>query len=200
MGAWYSMRGLASDLLTSKEPGVRRLAVDSQQTSLEENKQFKYHELFQDVSQSEQIVYLFTANTDLFVFGRRLNFWSGGRLYAVYPQGAGESFTGTLTDVTDRIGAINGVLHGDLTEHPESQVTIQRAQGANIFDVGTSYARTSDAVVVADGNKNTRASSSLSQSGDRNGVAEGVSFYLVFEPVGASEDLNGAFELKWEER
>lgn len=188
--------GIPKEFLTSDFLKVARIPVDPQQTSFEENTQYRFFDELVSVPNTSQIVYKFTSTNAVNVFLRSINIWQGGRKYLVYPADGNETFTGTFTDVSAQIYPTNGNPHAGIDEIPESGVTIEKAVGAGIFST-TSKPRNGTAVIT-DGNNN-RAASAYTANGDRGGVAEGAAFYLVFDHIGSNSATSGLFLIAWEE-
>lgn len=183
------------DIYTSSRAGVRRIAVDAQPTSYEANEQFKIFYRLQSVPFNSQLVMKFESLNALNIMVRKINLWEGGREYLVYGDDGSHTSTGTFTPIPVR--TVNGALRDGLTSHPVSGVTASVAIGSNIFVAG-SGASNGDAVLTSSqGNRNT--SQPLSDS-NQSGVAAGLSFFLVFNPIGSSAVTTGQFFLQWEER
>ncbi len=190
--------GIMSDLLTDDREGIRRIAVDSQQSSFEGNAQFRYFDEFDGISNANQIVYKIATTYAVIVQEGVLSLWSGGRKYRVYVFDNGETFTGTLSD-SGSITALNRILHETFDTHPETGVTIQRAVGSGIFTPGTNTPYTGQSVLT-DGNNN-RASSTYAPEGLRSGIAAGSIVWVVLDGIGSgNNDTYGEYELSWEER
>ena len=94
---WFTLPGIPSDTLTDDQPGIRRIAVDSQQTSFEKNTQFRFFDRFVDVPYGSQIVYKLTISAPINIIQRTILVWSGGREYLIYKDVAGLTFTGVIT-------------------------------------------------------------------------------------------------------
>lgn len=190
-----------SDLLTDDRPGIRRLSVDSQQTSFEANEQFQFFASWDEIPNNNQIVYRVDVGSyAVNVFSRSINIASGGRKYRAYIAGNGESFTGTLSDESQKILPVNSNLNPTLSQHPASDVTVWSAQGIGIFSAGTNDKIIGGATVLTDSNAN-RASTAFSPETVRLGVASGAVVWLVFygiSPNGTNTD--GEFKMIWEER
>ncbi|MGB2063673.1 MAG: hypothetical protein ACPHUL_00870 [Marinomonas gallaica] len=186
---------------TSENANTMRLRVDSQQTSFEENRQFKFYD---DCTGADAIptanilIYRFTSTYPLKLQLRLINGIAGARKYTVYPTG-GETITGgSFADVTaEKVSPVNNDLSvSGLSSHPVSGVTIEKRIATSF--VTTAPKRTGTAY-KADTNNN-RATSSYTASGNASGVAAGNSFYLVFEDMNGADPSEFLFQLEWEER
>lgn len=189
------IKGIFSDMLTSARKGVRRLQVDSQQTSFEENEQFRYFDRLVDIPTGSQIVYKITLTRPVNLFTRKLSLISGGREYLVYPDTANVTFTGTLGNAGVTT-SMNQNLNQYLTEAPPSGVTIQRAVGAGIF---TSTDTPVDGLIALTDGKSNRSSNELDVEGGKLGYAIGAA-WVVMNHVGANNATRGQYKLEWEVR
>jgi len=198
MSGFISQNGLPSDLFTSGTEGVRRIAVDSQQTSFEALEQFQYLDRLIDIPSNQQIVYYITLTNPLVLFKRELNLFTGGREYLAYPDTGTHTFSGTLED-SGLIGPVSTIPNPDVDPVPTTGVTIQRATGVGIFTPDATVLPTALGLVVSQGNIN-QAASAYQADEDRVGVGGGVSFYIVMNPLGGANDVRGQYILKWEER
>lgn len=187
-----------SDIMTSDAVGVRRVAVDAQQTSFEANYQFRMFNRLVAVPQGQQVVYKFESTNPVNIMLRKINLWSGGREYLVYPDDGQNTFDDGLLGAPLKVFNVNSNLRDGLSSHPVSGVTIRRAQGAGIFTSTNTEPPNGD-VALTDGNAN-RATANYSSDGNRGGVAAGSAFYLVFNHIGANNATNGQYTLLWEER
>lgn len=193
----YSIVDLPDDVWTAGGVGNRRLQVDDEQASFQDNTQFRVFDRIVEVSPNDQIVYYFQTTNPLFIILRKLDLYSGGREYLVY--GTGDfSFTGSLGAPLP-IREVNGHLKVGTLVHPTSGVTVQRAVGTNIFIPNTSTP-SNGTLVVTNGTGN-RSSSVYAPNAIKSGVAAGQSFYLVLNHIGQANNNNssGQFNLSWEE-
>lgn len=196
----YLINGLFSDLLTSLKAGTRRLAVDPQQTSFEENRQFKFYDDCTGadaIPTSNVLVYQFTSANPIKIQLRLINGIAGARKYTVYPA-SGETITdGSWSDVTaDKVSPINNDLSvSGLSVHPTSGVTVSKRLATSFT---TTAPKRTGTAYKADTNSN-RATSSYTASGNASGVAAGDSFFLVFEDINGSDPSEFLFQLEWEE-
>lgn len=193
----FVSRGLR--LFTGNYPNTARIAVDPQQTSFEENAQFRFFDPLDAVANANQIVYYVTIADPINLFTRNINLYQGGRRYRVYLADGSHTFTGSLTDVTDRITSMNtNLADSGLSSLPVSGATVSKVIGAGIFTAGSNPIDGTE--VLTDGNAN-RASNSFSGSGERFGVAAGASFWLVMDGIsGNGQPTSGNIKLIWEER
>lgn len=183
--------------LTSSDYGNERVRVDAQQTSFEDNEQFRFFDRIVDVPYTSQVVYKITVGANpINLFKRRINLWEGGREYLVYADDGNVTFTGTLAD-SGVITPLNTNLSVGLPSHKNTQASAQRADGASIFS--STSEPVSGTAALTDGNAN-RASTQYSNDDERLGVAAGTVIWAVFEHIGANNDTNGHYELAWEER
>ena len=191
------------DILTTDIETTARLPVDPQQTSFEDNRQFRLFFEFSDLPGStlapiptgQQLVLKFTSVNALNIFARRPELFQGGIAYRVYPDSAQVTFTGTLAPL-NRITTVNGNL-GDsgLPAHPTSQVSVEWAIGTGIFST-TDWAR-NGTVVKTDGNVN-RNTNNYSPNDERSGVAAGQTFWLVMDSLTVG-DTEGFLTILYEE-
>lgn len=180
--------------LTSTNSNIARVPVDPQQTSFNENKQYRYFDRWDDISESDQIVYLATIDNPLNLTGRDVRIHIGGREYLSYANDGTHTFTGTLEDSGRVSPANNNVSAGGA--HPAHTAVIQRAVGSGIFIEG-SAPLTGD-ITVSSGNVN-QASGAYSPDDDKIGAPGGVSFFLVFNHIGSNTPTYGNLLLNWEE-
>lgn len=204
-GTW-SERVIAeppADMATSSNIGTRRLAVDSQQTSFEENRQFRLFFEFGDIWSAtlpsiptgQQLVLKFTSLNALNVFVRRPELHEGGFAYRVFRDNAQVTFTGTLAPL-DRITPVNGNLQDTgLPAHPVTGVTTEWAIGAGIFR-STDWPR-NGTVVKTDGNVN-RNTNNYSPNDERSGVAANGAFWLVMDSI-SQGSTKGMLTIMYEE-
>lgn len=188
------MFSIIKDLLTSDKQGTRRFAVDQQQTSFEENRQFR---LFFEASGAfsasvpalptgQQLVLKFNSLNAINVFVRRPEVWQGGIKYLVFPDNEQITFTGTLAPLS-RITPVNGNLADSrLPAHPTTGVSIEWAMGTGIF-TSTDWPR-NGTVVKTDGNSN-RSTNNYSPSDERSGVGANQSFWLVMNSLAQGDSL-----------
>lgn len=194
-------------MFTSSSLDTARLKTDQQQTSFEENAQFRFFEDLSDqtayggvnnsIPQNKVLVYKFQATDPVNIQARILNVEQGGRKYLVFPVDGNETITGgSFSDVSDQLYPVNGLLRNGLTQHPATGVTVEKRL-ADSF-ASTSKPRTGT-ISKTDGNAN-RASSTYSPDGQRAGVAGNQSFYLVFFDVDGSNPTEMLFTVSYEER
>lgn len=191
------LQGLPDDLLTSDRTYIRRISVDSQQTSFEEAAQFRFFDRLINVPQSSQIVYKFTGENAINVFHRELQFWKGGREYLVYPDSANITFTGTLSE-QGRLTPLNSNIEAPNYVAPVTTTAMERAIGADIFSAGADLP-TIGTAVLTDGNSN-RSSSVYSPDSIKLGLAKNAVVWLVMNHIGANSTSSGHFAISYEER
>lgn len=191
-------------LKTSEDMRVARIPVDQQQTSFEQNRQFRLFFEFSGewsatlpaLPTGQQLVLKFTSPNALNVFARRPELWQGGLKYLVFADNASVTFTGTLAPL-ERIANVNGNLtDSELPAHPVTGVTVEWAMGTGIFS-STDWAR-NGTVVKTDGNQN-RNTNNYGPSDERGGVAAGQTFWLVMDSI-AQGDTQGLLTIMYEER
>lgn len=191
--------GLPTDLYTSTESNVRRISVDSQPTSFEDNKQFRFVDRFENVSNSNAIVYKVELSVPVNVLYRELGLRLGGRDYFVYPYISDSELVGTANATQRSPLPQNNKLKDGLTVHPTSGVTFTRYDGAT-FTPTDAEAYTDTTMVVADGN-NSRATNTFNSDGFMSGTGDTEGFWLYLPHTGATNDNTyGYFRLIWEER
>lgn len=179
----------------SKYGRDHRIPTESRPSKFYEHKQFRFFDRLDGVTAASQIVYKVTVETDIEVFERSLELWSGGREYLVYPDTQQVNFTGSLTPVVDRISNLNGIVKNGLPI-PTTKLLVEKATGAGIFtttdlpQIGTA--------VLTDGNSN-RASSVYTPDSTRLGIPNGTVIWLVLNQVGASTATKGIVTLSYEE-
>lgn len=204
--------GYADDSFASISTGefgspTSRLRTDQQQTSFEENAQFRFFDDLSDQTEyggtnesipaNQVLVYKFTASNPVNIQSRILNLVQGGRKYLVFPADGNETITGgTFEDVSDQIFPVNGNLREGLAAHPATGVTVEKRRATSFTT--TSKARTGTSSKT-DGNAN-RASSTYSPDGQRAGVAGSQSFYLVLFDVDGTNATEMLFTVAYEER
>lgn len=195
----YPVRvGPPGDLFTSDVSGLRRIAVDSQQTSFESNEQFRMFQRLVSIPAGSQLVYKLETVRALNIMLRKINLWEGGREYLVYGDDGQNTFDDGLLGAPIKIHNVNSNLNDTITSHPVSGVTIRKAVGAGIFTSTNTEPPNGD-IALTDGNAN-RATANYSADDNKGGVAAGGSFYLVFNHIGQTSVTNGQFTLLWEER
>lgn len=190
------------DIYTSTISGVRRLSVDSQQTSFEQNEQFRFVDSFDDFAYASSILYKFTITNPINLFERTLSVYEGGREYYVYPYNESDTFTGSAFGTQRVPTPMNNLLRDGLTEHPSTSVTVER------YTV-TAFTPTEDWIdktfVLTDGNSN-RATDTFSSDNLRFGTGAASTddpavFWVYLPSIGSSNNVtNGYLRLVWEER
>jgi hypothetical protein len=194
----YSVVDLPDEVWAGDSPANKRLKVDPERTSFQDNRQFRLFDRLLDILPTDQVVYYFQTVYPLFIILRMINVYSGGREYLVY--GVGDfSFTGTLGSPLP-IRNVNGHLRAGTLVHPTSGVVVRKAVGAGIFTPNTTLA--SNGTMVASSISGASQSSVYTPDGIKSGVSAGQSFYLVLNHIGPTTGGNntfGQFNLSWEE-
>ncbi len=171
-----------------------RFKVDSQPSSFEANEQFKIFYRIQNVAQGNQIVLKFETVNALNIMVRKINLWSGGREYLVYGDDGSHTVAGTFSSVP--VYSVNGNVEGG-GAHPTSQVTASVAIGSGIFVPGNPPTNGDGVLTDSQGNRgNNQPLADTNQSG----TPSNVTFYLVFNHIGANDASDGQFYLQWEEK
>lgn len=187
------------DILTSEKETTARMPVDPQQTSFEENHQFRFFdELEIPSTEGYQIVYKVTSVNPFVLFNRTVSFWQGGCTYRIYADDGSHTFTGTLAD-SGWIGPVNGDLsESGLDAHPVTTIGLQKAEGVGIFTPG-SAPRTGTSVRA--GTNAQQSSGALGNDDVRLGFSSNFSAWIVMTHlVGVNQDSLGEYELYFEER
>jgi hypothetical protein len=194
--------------LTTGLDGTGRLKVDSQQSSFEQNTQFRFFEDVSDqteyggadlsVPSNKVLIYEFNAINAVNIQTRIINQWAGGRKYLVFPKDDNNLPTitgGTWADVSDQLYDINGSKNPYIDTLPITEVTVQRRVADSFV---TSFKARTGTAIRTDGNSN-RASSEYAPDSTRSGVAANQGFYLVFFNIGGSNDSEFLFTVGYEE-
>lgn len=187
--------------LTSDNSEITRIAVDSQQTSFEDNREFRYTDVWDNIAPTDQIVYRVLVNNPLVLYSRKMVLVTGGRFYKAYGELQGSpihTFTGTLQD-SGTLSPKSTILRKGLTDVPDSGIVIQRAVGPGIFTPAVGVSPSTVDMVIAGGNANN-SSSEYSPDGSKVGVAGGIQFYLVLDDLAGNVDTFGFIELDYEKR
>lgn len=183
--------------LTSKRYGIGRIPVDSQQTSFEGGTEFYWSYFFQDVPTTNDIVIKATIGTKpVILFERIFSLLSGARLYAAYPVGYGETFTGTFTDQTARIRPTNYNAANIATPAASWQVSSN-----GVFTPGAAPSVGAPNSLIAGSQGNNIQSSSYSSNGLKLGYPAGSEFYLVFKHYAKANNdaADLEFFMAWEQ-
>jgi hypothetical protein len=186
------MPGFPTYLMTGSTQDDARVKVDSQHTSFEEGKQFRFYDTYisDDAITPEQVVvYKITTENPVNLFFRQPAVHEGGRWLRVYKD-ADVTFTGTLED-SGEFTALNPRV-------PRTTgVTIQRAIGAESIFVTTSRG-IDGAMAAADTNSN-RAVPVYSPDEIRVGTVAGQVTWVMMEHMGSDDNLVGQLVYVWEE-
>ena len=192
--SWFN-----SNLLTSDKEKTARLKIDSQQTSFEENRQFKFFdEIVVGSSDGDQLVYKVASSNPVILFYRMLGLYNGGVTYRIYEDDGSHTFTGSLSQ-RGRITPVNTDLSDSgLSSHPYSTATILGATGIEIFTPGSGPITGTSAMTS---NQANRTAGALAGEDVRLGYSAGLSAWIVMTKIDSvSGDTEGEFELYFEER
>jgi len=195
----YKTTPIQSDLFTSERENTRRLKTEEPLTSFSENRQFGFFDSIDfDKQYGHQIVYRIRANKKHNLLLRRLDFYVGGITYLVYPFGTGETFTGTLIDVSDQIYDVNqNITIEGRTSLPETSHTIERAEGNNIF---TTTAKPKLGASCLAGGSTQSSRGNFSESITKIGYPANLDIWVVLEIIpSVVADSKGFYELIWED-
>lgn len=185
---------------TNRNPKTGRLRTDNQQTSFEENAQFRIFHRFIGVPDNQQMVFKFAVTNPVNIQDRKINLWSGGREYLVIPDDGSYSAVDAALTTPVQVRTVNNNLRDSgLPSHPVSGVTVSYGTGADLFTIAdTDQFPNGDAVLSdAAGNK---GNSNLLESPNLSGVGENQTFYLVFLGINGNSGTSGHFIVQWEER
>ncbi|MFW0778407.1 MAG: hypothetical protein ACN2B6_11900 [Rickettsiales bacterium] len=188
----YTTSWFNYNLVTSPNTEFSRLKVDSQQTSFEEGKQFRFFDRLtagDAITSTQQVVYYVSTVNAINLFSRILTVHEGGREYLVYLDDGSHTFTGTLADS----GVISPIRP---SVGLSSSVSIQRAVGAGIFTAGNDPV--DGTMAVADTNA-ARAVPVLSPDSLKVEIPAGGGAYVVLNHLGSNDNLVGQLFYAWEE-
>lgn len=194
---------ILKNMTTDENYKLARLKVDSQQTSYEQNYQFKVFHRLISVPATTQAVFKFEATNPVNIQERKINLWNGGREYLVVPDtGQYPTLDAKLTIPVD-ITAVNGNTEDSgLPSHPESGVTVTLGllTGADIITIGNNdQFPNGDAVKVDSSGGSNKGNNQPLSTPNKSGVKRDQSFYLIFTDI-AGVETSGHFYLQWEER
>ncbi len=195
----YKVSPLPYDLLTDSRVDVRRLKTDNELTSFQDNRQFRFFDRVNvpDTAGS-QLVYKVTIGTNFNLLSRIISLYIGGLSYSVFPCDCSAVFTGTLTDVTEKIFPNNNVLRKGLSVHPDSLNSIEKATGTNIFDVNGAQELVGTDVFAGRNAQSSRTNTDADNI--KLGYAQGNDVWIVFNLLDeVTTDSKGTFSLLWEE-
>lgn len=199
---YNTCNSLPEDIYTSTIGNVRRLSVDSQPTSFEENTQFRFIDTWEDVSNTDSILYLFEQTAPIVIFSRDLSLYTGGRSYYVIPYDESDTYTGTQETLTRVPLPLNGLLRDGLTEHPDSNVTITRytvtafTHANEFIEMSQVIAPTSGLTKVA----GDYSSESLRFGTETCSESDPLRYWIYLPNLESTDDSNGYWKLCWEER
>ena len=191
------MKGRFGVELTSEKAGVGRIPVDSQQTSFEGGTEFYWSYFFQNVPTSNDIVLKTSLNgSPVILFDRIFSLLSGARLYAAYPVGFGETFTGTFTDASSRIRPTNYNAKEVATPVATWEVSTN-----GVFTPGAAPSVGAPNSMIAGSQGNNIQSSSYAANGLKLGYPAGAEFYLVFKHYAKANNdaADLEFFMAWEQ-
>ena len=195
----YKVSAIPSDLFSDSRANIRRLKTDNELTSFRDNRQFRFFDRVNvpDTTGS-QLVYRVTIGTNFNLLSRIISLYIGGLSYSVYPCACSAIFTGTLTDVSNKIFPNNTVLREGLSVHPGSLNSIEKATGTNIFDVNGAQETVGTDVFAG---RNAQASRTNTDADNiKLGYAQENDVWIVFNPLDeVTTDSKGTFSLLWEE-
>ena len=195
--AIFDNEAFHSDVWTSEQRGIRRLQVDSQQTSFEGGTEFYWSYFFQDVTTSNDIVLKASMNgSPVILFDRIFSLLSGARLYAAYPVGFGETFTGTFTDASSRIRPTNYNAQEVATPVATWEVSTN-----GVFTPGAAPSVGAPNSMIAGSQGNNIQTSSYAANGLKLGYPAGAEFYLVFKHYAKANNdaADLEFFMAWEQ-
>ncbi|AGH32197.1 hypothetical protein VPHG_00131 [Vibrio phage 11895-B1] len=199
-GVIQTSSSLPADLFTEDVYGIRRLAVDSQQTSFEANQQYRFVDEFIDVPAATSILYKLDLGIGITLFERTLEVISGGRKYYVYPYNPLDTYVGTefWAEGEERIPSpMNYILRDGLLVHPASQLTFTRYHVTSFTPVEDWL----DLSLVNTAGNNNRSTSEFTSSDIRFGGASGTVLWVYMPAVPSNNNnTNGMVRLVWEER
>lgn len=191
------------DLLTSKRIGTRRVSVDSQPTSFEENTQFKIAHRFNGVSGNNQIVYWFNNVNPVNIKDRVVRLKEGKREYLVVPDpqdGTYDAVKNLLSAAEVPVRTVNSnLLDSGLSTHPVSSVTALYGNGAGLFTIADDDQFPNFDLIGVGTQGNNALNAQAGTDGNSSGVAENSAFFLVLDPYD-NDTTSGQLFLLWEER
>lgn len=188
-------------ITTSRDSRTNRVRVDNQQTSFEENRQFKFYDDCtgdDNIAVAETLIYKFSSANPLKIQLRLINGFAGSRKYTVYPYNGTETIVGgAFVDVTPtKVSPINNDLSvSQLSTHPVSGVTIEKRIATSF---STTAPKRTGTGYLSEGQGNSQTSS-YTASGNAPGVASGDVFLLVFENITGNDAADFLFQIEWEE-
>lgn len=193
---------LPADIYTNNIPNVRRLSVDSQPTSFEENSQFRFIDTFSDVATTNGVLYLFELAAPIVVFDRLISLYTGGRQYAVYPYDDADTYTGTQDTLSRVPLPLNGLLRDGLTTHPATNTTVTRY---TVTAFTPTNAFTALDQVISPTGGTIKEANHYSSEGIKFGTPEAtdsdpIKYWVYFSNLESTDETNGFWSLSWEER
>lgn len=194
------IKGIPRELFTGFSGGTERIKVDSQQSSFESNSQFRFFdELSLPKIGGSQIVYRVKSVNPFVLFSRVLSFYQGGATYRVYADDGSHAFDNSLLGSPVTALPVNGDLScSGLSAHPASSITLERADGNDIFVNGSAVVTGTSARA---GTNSQQSSGALASDQVRLGFPVNFSGYVVITVIdGLSDESLGEYELFFEER
>lgn len=164
-----------------------------------ENRQFRFTDLLEiPTTAGYQLVYRVNSGSMFNLLSRIINIYVGGLSYSVYPASSEDTFTGTLTNISNQIYNINPniVIPGKTTIASTSQ-EILKAEGVNIL-VPAGDLITTDMVLAGANTQQSQGNVNLDDV--VLGYADNMSLWLVFEMLeNVNTTTKGVFKLLYEE-
>ncbi len=181
---------------TKNDGELGRLQVDSQQTSFEDNAQFKIVYYMDGSTNADDavdiIIKVEVGANAINLINKTLQTWTGGRAFYVYTSGTA-SFTDSSTPTPSPINRnptnkVNGVRNSD--------VTITMGYGTFTSDDEN---RTGTPLIALSGTGSSRGTA-FNPNEEKQGVESGLTFYYVGKDISSnSTDTEGAYSFSWEE-
>lgn len=213
---WKFLKEKIGNAFTGQYPSTLRIKNDQEQRTFAECAQWRFIDEFlysstdatalngtEAIPYANQIIYKVVLANDMNLTGRNMQLYAGGRRYQPYLSDGTETVTAGTTgfvDFTAKLYNMNQNLPTELTELPDSGITVSRAVDGTTFVAGSAqYPLGSDAqVVVTGGVIKDGAPSGLSASGTKIGLAAGT-YYFVFTDYGSTTtNVDGFFQIEFE--
>jgi len=186
---------------TKNRPNNQRLQVDSGQTSFEENLQFKFYDEYHEnstqspISNSDIVVYKVTTVNPINILGITLELWAGSRTVQLY-EDVGVTFGGSLVDQSSKISHENRNKNEYIDTLPTTATVISRYIGSDTF---TSSKQPTDGFGIKTAGNSNQQVSAFSQSGERLGLPDNTSIYIVLTNISGNDDSSGILKIVYEE-
>jgi len=186
------------NLFTTEDNKTARIPVDSQQTSFEENRQFKFFDELDIPKQGgSQVVYYVESANPFILFNRMISFYQGGAIYRIY-RDDGTHTVPSVTPANPVIPVNSDLTDSGLSVHPTSTITLSKATGINIFTAGSGP---TTGISVRAGTQSRSSSGSIGPDDNRLGFRANFSGWIVFTVIdGLNDNSVGEYELFFEER